>query len=116
MVIQIIREMASTVTNGQLVLVAICNMVPPPTIDTVMPIGTTLMTKDIKLAIDGKGITGTARSKNPVGHNRKHVTKPHTRIHEVKLGRKCDSECSVASDFEEHLDEEDVPTPDSPKT
>ena len=53
--------------------------------------------------------------KTPVGHNRKYVTKPHTRIHEVESCSKCDSECSVASDLEEHLDEEDVPTPDSPK-
>ena len=44
-------------------------------------------------------------SMNTVGHNRKHV----------KSGSKCDSECSVASEFKEHLDEEAAPTPDSPK-
>ena len=54
-------------------------------------------------------------SNNTVGHNRKHVTKPHTRIHEVESGIECDSECSVVSHFGEHLDEEAAPTPDSPK-
>ena len=53
-------------------------------------------------------------SRNTVGHRRKHITTPHTRIHEVKLGRECDSECSVASNFEEHLDEEAASTPVSP--
>ena len=53
--------------------------------------------------------------KIPVGHNRKHVSKPHTRIHKVEPCSECDSECSVASDLEEHLDEEDIPIPDSPK-
>ena len=61
MVIQIRREMACTVKNGQLILLAIGNMVPPPTIDTIIPIGTALMTKEIRLTIDGKDITGTAR-------------------------------------------------------
>ena len=50
-----------------------------------------------------------------MGHNRKHVAKSHTRIHDIKSCSKCDSECSVASDFEDHLGEEDVPTLDSPK-
>ena len=53
--------------------------------------------------------------KTPIGHNRKHVIKPYTRIHEVESCSKCDSECSVASDFEEHLDEKHVPTSDSLK-
>ena len=53
--------------------------------------------------------------KTPVGHNRKHVTKPHTRIHEVKSCSKYDSESSVTSDSEELSEEEDVPT-ESPKT
>ena len=59
MVIHITREMASTVTSGQLFLISIGNMVTPPTIDTVMPIGTTSMTTDIRLTIDGMDITGT---------------------------------------------------------
>ena len=62
MVILITREMASTVTSGHLFLVAIGNMVPPSTIDTVMPIATASMTTDIRLTLDRKDITGTART------------------------------------------------------
>ena len=29
----------------------------------------------------------------------------HTRVHEVGSGSKCDSQCSVLSDIEEHLEE-----------
>ena len=54
--------MASTVTSRQPFLIAIGHMVPPPIIDTVIPIGTASMTKDIRLTIDGKDITGTART------------------------------------------------------
>ena len=45
----------------------------------------------------------------------KNITKSHTRIHKVESGRKCDSQCSVASDFKEHVDEEAAATPDLPK-
>ena len=55
------KGMASTVKSGQDILLAIGNMVPLPTVDTVMPIGTALMTKDIRLTIDRKDITGMAR-------------------------------------------------------
>ena len=56
MVILITGEMASTFSCRQLFLIAIGHMVPPPTI------GTASMTKDIRLIIDGKDITGTART------------------------------------------------------
>ena len=50
--------------------------------------------------------------RNTVGHRRQHITRPHTRICKVESGGKCDSQCLVASDFEEHLDE---PTLDTSK-
>ena len=46
--------MASTVTSGQLFLIAIGHMILPLTIDPVMPIWTAAMTKDIRLTIDGR--------------------------------------------------------------
>ena len=54
-------------------------------------------------------------SKDSVGHKSKFTKWPHTRIHEVESGSECNSKCSVASDFEEYLDEEAAPTPASPK-
>ena len=111
MVIQITREMASKVKSGQDILLARGSMVPPPTIDTVMPIGTESMTKDIGLTIDGKDITGTARILQVITENMLYSLTPEY----TRLSNKCDCECSVASDFKEHLDVEDVPTPDSRK-
>ena len=60
MVIPISRGIASIVTGGQLFLIVIGNMVTPITIDRVMPIGTTVITTDIRLTINGMDITGTA--------------------------------------------------------
>ena len=37
------------------------------------------------------------------------------RIHDIESGSECDSECSVVSDLEEHLEEEAAPSPVSPK-
>ena len=59
MAIQITWGMASAVKSRQHILLAIGNMVQPPTINTVMPLGTAKMTKDIILTIDRKDITGT---------------------------------------------------------
>ena len=58
MVIWIPRGMASTVKRGQHILLTIGNMAQPPTINTVMPIGTAIMTKDFILTIHRKDITG----------------------------------------------------------
>ena len=106
--------MASTVKSRQDILLAIGNMVPPPTIDTGNAHWDWI--NDQRHQTDHRQKGHHWNSKNTVGHNRKHVTKPHTRIHKVESGSKCVSECSVASDFEEHLDEEAASTPDSPKT
>ena len=61
-VIQITEGMASTVKSRQHILLAIGNMVPPPTINTVMPIGTAIMTKDVIVTVVRKDITGTTRA------------------------------------------------------
>ena len=54
-------------------------------------------------------------SRNGVGNKSKFTKRPHTSIHETGSGSECNSECSVASDFEEHLEKEAVPTPVSSK-
>ena len=104
--------MASTVKSGQHILLAIGHMVPPPTIDTVIPKD---CINDQRHQTDHRRKGHHWDVKTPVGHNRKHVTKTHTRIHEVKSCSECDSECAATSDSEEFLDEEDVPTPESHK-
>ena len=53
---------ARTIKSRQHIMLAIGNMVQLPTINTVMPIGTTKMTKDMILTIDRKAITGTTRT------------------------------------------------------
>ena len=50
-------------------------------------------------------------SRDGVGNKSKFTKRPHTRIHEIESGSDCDLECSVASDCEDHLEEEAVPTP-----
>ena len=50
-------------------------------------------------------------SRDSVGNKGKFTKRPHTRIHKIESGSECVSECSVASDFEEHLKEEAAPTP-----
>ena len=50
-----------------------------------------------------------------VGNKSKFTKRPHMRIPEIVSGSEYDSECSVASDFEEHLEEEDAHTPVSSK-
>ena len=54
-------------------------------------------------------------SRDGVGNKGKFTKRPHTRIHDIESGSECDYGCSVASDFEEHLEEEAVPTPVSSK-
>ena len=105
--------MASTIKSGQHILLSIGNMVQPPTINTVNTHRD--HNDDQTCHTDHRQKGHHWDNKNPLGHNRKHVTKPKTRIPEVKSCSECDSECSAISNFEEHLDEEDVPTPDSPK-
>ena len=113
MVIPIIYGMASIVTSGQHFLIAIGNMGTPTTIDNVMYIGTTAMTTDIRLILNKNGHHQDSR--NTVGHKSKYIKRPHTTIRKVESGSECDSECLAASDFKEHLEEEAVPTPVSPK-
>ena len=55
-----------------------------PTIDTVMPIGTTSMNKDIRLTIDRKDITGTARTLYVTTENiLQNLTPEYTRLSQV---------------------------------
>ena len=53
-------------------------------------------------------------NRDGVGNKIKFSKRHHTRIHKIESGSECDSECSVASDFEEHLGEI-TPTPVSSK-
>ena len=55
-------------------------------------------------------------SRDSVDNKSKYTKRHHTRIHKIESGSECDSECSVASDFEEHLEEETSPTPVLSKT
>ena len=54
-------------------------------------------------------------NRDGVGIKSSYTKRPHTRIHKIESGTECDSQCLVASDFEEHLEEETVPTPASSK-
>ena len=49
-------------------------------------------------------------SRDGVGNKNGFTKRLHTRIHEIESGSECDSECSVTSDPEEHLEEEAEPT------
>ena len=54
-------------------------------------------------------------SRDGTGNKSTFSRRHHTRIHEIESGSKCDSECLVMSDLEEHLVEEGAPVPASPK-
>ena len=50
-----------------------------------------------------------------VGNRSNFLRGCHTRVNEIGLGSECDSEHSVMSDLEEHLEEEVAPMTASPK-
>ena len=54
-------------------------------------------------------------SSNGAGNKGNFSRRPHTRIQEIESSSECNSECSVMSDLEEHLEEEVAPVPASPK-
>ena len=54
-------------------------------------------------------------SRDSVVNKCKFTKRPHTGIHEIESGSECDSECLVASGFEDHMQEEAVATPVSSK-
>ena len=49
------------------------------------------------------------------GHFNKHHNRPHTKVNEIGTCSECTSECFDISDCEDHYNEQDAPTPDSPK-
>ena len=72
------------IKSGQYILLAIGNMAQPPTINTVMPIGSAIMTKDVILTVDRKDITGTARTLQVItGKMLQSPTPEYMRLHHV---------------------------------
>ena len=105
------KGMEGMIISGWAFTIATGNMVIATTIGRIMPRRTTALTIAIRPVSNGHH----QDSRDGVGNKSKFSMRAHTRIHKIESGSECYSKCSVASNYEEHLKEEAVPTPVSSK-